>query len=277
MDLGDEPLLTATEETALAQAIEAGVLAEEALGDRRRRAGASPTELRLLADLGEQARQRFVRANLRLVAAVARPAAVRTGLAESDVFQEGCLGLLAAVARFDHRRGYRFSTYALCWIRAYVGAATSSAFGALNVPTSRADALHGLRGVETELTQVLGRSPTVPELAAALGRTERWVATATAYTPPQALEDGNANQLGVNVVEVAVLEAARPGRELLAHLAGLDRQVIEMRLGFAGDRPYTYAETARRLAISVNRVRRVEERALEQLRAVCPVGARIHL
>jgi len=137
MNLGTEPLLSATEEVDLATAIEAGVLAAEALQTGRSPAGATPVELALLVDLGEQARQRFLRANLRLVAMVARQVARRSGQPEGELFQEGCLGLLAAVRRFDHRRGHRFSTYAVNWIRAYAGAAASNAFGALNLPASR--------------------------------------------------------------------------------------------------------------------------------------------
>lgn len=186
--------------------------------------------------------------------------------------------MITAVHRFDHRRGRRFSTYALSWIRAYVGAAASSAFGALNVPTSRAEQLRGVRGVESELAQLFGRAPSTAELATALGRSEQWVASAVSYEAPQPLEDVDADRLtGVDPVEVAVLEAHRPGRELLAHLHGLDREVLEVRLGFCDGLAHSYAETARRLAISVDRVRRVEQRALERLRAVCPVHARAHL
>jgi len=277
MELGTEPLLTAEEETGLARAIEAGLLAQEALHSRRRPAGATETELGLLVQLGERARQRFVRANLRLVAMVAHQVADRSGLAEGELFQEGCLGLLAAVQRFDHLRGYKFSTYALCWIRAYVGAAASNAFGALNVPASRAEQLRAMHGAESELLQRLGRIPSAGELAAALGRSAQWVSAAAAYVAPQPLETADLDRLAVDPIDVAVLDYSRPGRELLGHVRGLDRQVLEVRLGFHDGRPHSYAETARRLEVSVTRVRRAEARALERLRAVCPVHARVHL
>lgn len=277
MDLGTEPLLSAAEETGLARAIEAGVLAAAALACRRRPGGANETELGLLVELGEQARQRFVRANLRLVAMVAHAVADRSGLAEGELFQEGCLGLLAAVQRFDHARGYKFSTYALSWIRAYVLAAASNAFGALNLPPSRADQLRALHGAESELTQQLGRVPTPAELATALGRSAQWVSSAASYVAPQPLETADVDGLASETVESVVLASYRPGRELLAHLGGLDRQVLEVRLGFDDGRPHSYAETARHLQVSVTRVRRAEARALDRLRAVCPMHARAHL
>src|SRR5206468_4265108 len=131
------PLLSADEEISLARQMEAGVLA----GEVRRAGGshldATEGELEELEELGVRARQRYIRANLKLVAKAARLAAARSRLPESDLFQEGCLGLICAVERFDWRRGYRFSTYASYWIRAYLSAATASGLGALNVPVSR--------------------------------------------------------------------------------------------------------------------------------------------
>lgn len=277
MDLGTEPLLSPAEEAVLAHSIEAGVLAADALAGGHRPVGASRDELAILVEWGEQARQRFLRANLRLVAMVARQVSIRSGQPEGELFQEGCLGLIVAVHRFDHVRGLRFSTYALSWIRAYVGAAASSAFGALNLPTSRAEELRGLHGLEGELSQVLGRAPSTAELARALGRSEQWVVAAASYVAPQSLEVVDLDRLADDSVEGAVLAAQRPGRELLAQLGDLDRQVLEVRFGFRDGLPHTYAETARWLAVSVDRVRRAEQRALEQLRAVCPVHARVHL
>jgi RNA polymerase sigma factor (sigma-70 family) len=274
MQLGAEPLLTRAEEIGLAGEIEAGVLAREALGTPGR-VVATETELTALAASGESARQRFIRANLRLVAMVTRPAAVRTRLPEAELFQEGCLGLIVAVQRFDHRRGYKFSTYALCWIRAYVGAATSTELGATNLPASRADQLRTVRGVETELAQVLGRPPAVAELAAALGRSESWTSGVVSYLAPQPLDlidtDALVHPGGLD----AVFEG--PGRELLANVEGVERQVLELRLGFADGAEHSYADTARALGMSVARVRRAEQRALERLRSVCPMDARPHL
>jgi len=279
--LVQEPLLTAAEETDLAHQVEAGLLAREALSGGRGCVGATVEELLLLEELGERARQRYIRANLRLVAKIARQAALRTRLPEGDLFQEGCLGLICAVERFDCRRGYRFSTYASFWVRAYVGAATASSLGALNVSSSRAQQLRGARGVEVELAQSLGRAPAVAEVAAALGRSEALTAELLAHQVPQSFDglDGE----GVDVPAASGgwgevrLEHDRPGAELLCHLQGLERDVLALRCGFVGERVHSYAEISRLLTITASKARRLERRALDALRSVCPSGAAAHL
>ena len=92
-----------------------------------------------------------------------------SGLTDADLFQEGCLGLMIAVDRYDCRRGCRFATYALQWIRAFIGAASARQLGTLNLPTSRASQLRHARGIEAVLAQELGRQPTSGEVAGALG------------------------------------------------------------------------------------------------------------
>lgn len=267
-------LLTAEEEVALARAMEAGVLAAEALRCGRRPGGATADELGCLAEAGERARRRYIEANLRLVAMVAAQTRARVGLPEADLFQEGCLGLLIAVQRFDHRRGCRFATYALQWVRAYVGAASARLLGALDLPTSRAAQLRSARGVEAMLIQQLGRQATASEVAAALGRSTEWVSRLLAHEQPQCLE------------EVGDLAAAEPDQpdpmagaavgELLAVLEAAERRVLELRIGVGGE-PLSFAETARVLGMSTGRVRRAEQRALERLREVCPQAARMRL
>ena len=279
--LAQEPLLTSAEETDLAHQIEAGLLAREARADGRACVGATTEELLLLEELGERARQRYIRANLRLVAQIARQAAVRTRLSEADLFQEGCLGLICAVERFDCRRGYRFSTYASYWVRAYVGAATASSLGALNVSSSRAQQLRGARGVEVELAQSLGRAPATAEVAAALGRSEAWTAALLAHQVPQSLDgfDGEAAEVAAQAGGWGDvhLEHDRPGEELLCHLRGLERDVVALRCGFVDEKVHSYAEISRLLTITASRAWRLERRALDVLRSVCPSGAAAHL
>jgi RNA polymerase primary sigma factor len=274
----DGTLLSPAEVAALQHRIEAGLLARAAR-DSGGWADATDDELRLLEDLGERARQRFIRANLGLVWMVARQFAVRGRLPEADLFQEGCLGLITAVARFDHTRGFRFSTYALFWIRAYVGGAAARQLGAMNLPTSRAEQLRSARGVEVGLAQRLGRPPTVAEVADALGRDAGWTAGLLAHQAPSSLE-------GVDVADrdrPAAVEARLAGadqeaiRELLWQLDDLGRRVLELRMGFGGHEPLSYADAARTLGISVNRVRRTEARALERLRGICPQQAAAYL
>lgn len=272
-DVTTASLLTPAEEQSLAATIEAGVLARESLDRADYRAWATEAELEALEQAGECARLRFTEANLGLVRMVSRQLALRSGVAEADVFQEACLGLLLAVRRFDCRRGFRFATYALFWIRAFAGSATARMLGDLNLPTSRAAQLRSVRGVEAELTQTLGRPATAQDIAAAVGRPERWIADLLAHLPPRSL-----NALEPDLVDIASLPVrSADGRsdgheamDLLGRLGGQSRQVLEMRLGFTTGEPLSYAAVARALELPVNRVRRVEAAALEELRDICP-------
>jgi RNA polymerase primary sigma factor len=275
-----EPLLSTEDVVILQRAIEAGLLAGAARQSGSGFADATEAELAELELVGKRARQRFIRANLRLVGMVARQYASRSRLSEADLFQEGCIGLIIAVERFDHTRGYRFSTYGLYWIRALVSAAAARQLGGINLPTSRAEQLRAARGRETELVQSLGREPSVRELAEALGRSESWTARLLAHQRPQVMElvDHQGLDLGYDADDLdAVLQDQRPGRELLARLDDLGRAVLELRLGFADGHPRSLASVARTLGISPSRVRRVEERALETLRGICPQQASAHL
>jgi RNA polymerase primary sigma factor len=272
--------LTRAETVELQRAIEAGLLAREARASGAGFADATEQELRALEDQGEQARQRFIRANLGLVGMVSRQYAARSQLPDAELFQEGCIGLITAVERFDHARGHGFSTYALFWIRAFVGAATAKHLGAMNLPTSRAEQLRAAHGLETTLTQSLGRPPTLPELANALGRSEDWTAGLLSHQRPRSLEllDGaTLERLQARDELDAVLTEPLPARELLLRLDELDRRVLELRFGFADGEARTYADTARVLEISVTRVRRIEARALEKLREFCPQQASAQL
>lgn len=279
-ELVAEPLLGPDEVRVLAAQIEAGLLAREARTSGRGFADATERELQLLEELGEQARQRFIRANLRLVAMVAQHGAQRSRLSDGDLFQEGCLGLITAVERFDHRRGYRFSTYGLFWVRAFINAATARQLGAVTLPTSRAEQLRVARGAQADLAQQLGRSATVPEVAAALGRSAAWTATLLAHEQPQSIEllDGSAlDRLGRPDELDAVLGHQLRIEDLLGALDPLSRRVVEVRLGLTGGEPCSLAEVGRVLGISVTRVRRIEARALDTLRGVCPQQASVHL
>lgn len=274
-------LLEAADEAALATAIEAGLFAAEA------RSGglavpADEQELIMLERIGEWAAQHFVENNLRLVAMVVRREGTRSRMPESELFQEGCLGLIEAVRRFDHRRGLRFATYALHWIRAYVGAISANRAGALNLPARRAGRLREVRGVRARLEQELGRDATVDELAEKVGKRPDWVAR---LLSGGAVSPMDSDQLiGLDLADEtasaqfdAVLRGTIPGRELLGELDELQRRVIELRYGFVDGREHSLRETARELGLPISTVRRAELRALEELRAVCPQQARVHL
>ena len=260
-----------------ARAIEAGVLAAAARADPRVpwRGDATEEELCAVEEAGSRAQREFVAANLGLVGAVLGPYA-RSGAPVADLFQEGCLGLIAAVERFDHRRGVRFSTYATYWVRTFVSSATSRFASAATMPVGRSEQLRTAHGVESALIQSLGRLPTVAEVAAALGRDERWTAGLLGQRGAQPLDELDERAL-LRVAEAAggteegtSQEPEVWARRLLATLTGFDRQVLELRLGFGGRVPSSLAGVARELGVPVGRVRRAEARALEQLRGCCP-------
>jgi RNA polymerase sigma factor (sigma-70 family) len=269
-----EPPLTAAEECELARRMEAGVIARELRVAGTGFADASEAELIMLEREGELARTRFMTANLRLVAMVLGEFRARGTSPEPDLFQEGCVALALAVMRFDHARGVKFATYALSWIRAYVGAAAAGQLGAMNLPVSRAAQLRSARHLETRLTQTLGRVPTMAELATALGRDVAWTSQLMSYQRPQSLTALSADTIGLSAEREAQRELiSGPTAELLCQLEDLDRWVLEHRHGFLDGEPHSYAETARLLQISVSRVRRAEKRALDRLRTICPQGA----
>jgi RNA polymerase primary sigma factor len=150
----------------------------------------------------------------------------------------------------------------------------------MNLPTSRAEQLRAAHGLETTLTQSLGRPPTLPELANALGRREDWTAGLLSHQRPRSLEllDGaTLERLQARDELDAVLTEPLPARELLLRLDELDRRVLELRFGFADGEARTYADTARVLEISLTRVRRIEAQALEKLREFCPQQASAQL
>jgi RNA polymerase primary sigma factor/RNA polymerase nonessential primary-like sigma factor len=268
-------LLSAEEEVTLSLQIEAGVLAADALSRDERPYGATIEELRWLVTTGEQARRRYVEANLRLVSMAAHQAARSAGLPDADLFQEGCLGLMIAVDRYDCRRGSRFATYGLLWIRAFTGAASARLLGTMNLPTSRATQLRHARGIEAALAQELGRLPSAGEVAAALGRSTDWTSRLLTHEQPRGLDEVDDIAADDHDLDAVLGDQVAPV-DLIGLLEGFERRVLELRLGFGGD-PQTYAEVARALGMTANRVRRAERRALERLREVCPQGGRERL
>jgi RNA polymerase sigma factor (sigma-70 family) len=278
---GDTDLLTAAEERELAARIEAGALAWAERHAPVRRTDATAAELLALEQDGRLARQRFVAANLGLVAGLARGTAARTGLPRDELFQEGCLGLMIAVARFDHRRGLRFSTYAVPWIRARLGEAVQRRGSGLSLPAAGVGRLRAARAVEDELVQALGRDATPAEVAAGAGLDQRGYERLLAWQRVGSLDDE---------VEPVRLPDAGPAPEevadrsewtadrLLWHLAPLEQAVLRQRYGLEGEgsegeRATSYAAIARRLGMSLSSARRIEARALRRLREVCADAA----
>ena len=150
----------------------------------------------------------------------------------------------------------------------------------MNLPTSRAEQLRSARGVEVALAQRLGRAPTVDEVADALGRDADWTAGLLAHQAPASLDGLDVADRDRQTMAGEARLASRDReaiREMLWRLDDLGRRVLELRMGFGGGEPLSYADVARTLGISVNRVRRTEARAVERLRGICPQQAAAYL
>lgn len=270
-------LLTPTEEDDLAARIRAGQEAAETLAA----GGAANDELRRLRRVvadGEDARDRFVRANLRLVIWVARRYR-GAGLPLNDLVQEGNLGLLRAVETFDHRKGFTFSTYATWWIRQRIGRALADTSRTIRVPGHVAEALTVLGRISAELLESLGREPTPEELSEASGfalervlqclRAEPDLVSLSAGVGDDGTELGDllADPLAVHPEDAAVVAVESAAlRASLSRLRDREREVLELRYGFADGSPRTLEEVGRRFAVTRERARQIEAKALTKLR-----------
>lgn len=266
-------LLVADEEIELARRMEVGTLAAAALGGDLERADATLAELQFLAREGRAARERYVVANLRLVAMVANPAARRAGLATADLFQEGVGGLIQAVDRFDHRQQVRFATYALPWIRAHVARAVANRCGALPLSGFRAERRRTVRIAAQRVSQRLGREATVAEIAREVGQAEAAVAELLTFEAPVALVDDAGMVFDPPdpratraLDEVGTTQPAVD--EWVRLLPPAERRVVVLRFGFGGE-PCSYAVVAQTMGVAKSTVRRIEQRALDLLRGWC--------
>ena len=252
--IGRVPLLTAAEEVGLAKRIERGDMS---------------------------AKQQMVEANLRLVVSIAKGYLGR-GLSLLDLIQEGSLGLIRAVEKFDYRRGYKFSTYATWWIRQAVTRAIADKGRTIRIPVHMVERLNKVIGVERQLVQQLGREPTVEEIAEALDCApgevrdiQRMAQQPVSLERPVGEEEDSA--LG-DFIEDATAEspfdlAARTMRDehvcrALSVLPRREREVIEMRYGLTGERPRTLEEVGQAFNVTRERIRQIENHTLKKLESL---------
>ncbi len=278
-EIGGYELLTASDEVELAKLIEDGRRADAELSAHGRTLDpATRDELSNRSLEGHAAKQRFIQSNLRLVVSIAKRYQP-CGLPLLDLVQEGNLGLMRAVEKFDHRRGFKFSTYATWWIRQAVSRAIADKSRTIRVPVHMVETVAQVSRATTRLGRALGREPTAEELSAETGLTPERVREAQRVAPDPVslfeqvgddnaeladfLEDPNA-QASFDAAVVAMEREEL--RAVLATLSEREQRVLELRFGLVGDRPRTLEEVGQEFKLTRERIRQIEAKALAKLR-----------
>jgi RNA polymerase primary sigma factor len=277
--IGRRQLLTAEEEVELAKRIEAGLYAEHKLETERRLTKQLRADLEAVAEDGRRAKAHMLEANLRLVVSVAKKYSDR-GLSLLDVVQEGNLGLIRAVEKFDYTKGYKFSTYAMWWIRQAIQRGFADSARTIRLPVHVLEMLSKLSRVERDMHQRLGREPTPEELAVELDRTPDQIEELLRTSrQPISLdstigEDGETS-IGDLIEDVDAPEAgelvdrqimADQLRHALDALTPREATIMSMRFGLYDGNPHTLDEIGKALGLTRERIRQLEKQSLSKLR-----------
>ncbi|HEU5001590.1 MAG TPA: sigma-70 family RNA polymerase sigma factor [Actinomycetota bacterium] len=280
--MGRYPLLTDVDEVELAKAIEAGKAAEATLAIPKKRMSAATSEaLHAQVRDGKAAKRRFIQSNLRLVVSIARRYSV-AGLPLLDLIQEGNLGLIRAVEKFDYRRGFKFSTYATWWIRQAITRAIADKARTIRIPVHMVDTLQQLRRVASDLLESLGREPTLDEIAVAAGMNPEKVREAFRVLPepvsihePVGEDDAELGDFIQDTEAQGPFEAAALAlrqedlRRMLEALTEREKKVLALRFGLLTGQACTLEEVGREFALTRERIRQIEAKALSKLRHPC--------
>ncbi|MYT56528.1 sigma-70 family RNA polymerase sigma factor, partial [Streptomyces sp. SID7834] len=278
-EIGRIPLLSAADEVELARRVEAGLFAEERLAGTPDPDSGLAVDLDRLVVMGRMAKRRLIEANLRLVVSVAKRYVGR-GLTMLDLVQEGNLGLIRAVEKFDYARGYKFSTYATWWIRQAMSRALADQARTIRVPVHVVELINRVVRVQRRMLQERGHEPAPEEVAAQLDLTPERVSEVlrlaqepvSLHAPVgeeddvafgDLIEDGDA----ASPVETAAFLLLREHLEVvLSTLGERERKVVQLRYGLDDGRPRTLEEIGRIFGVTRERIRQIESKTLDKLR-----------
>ena len=276
-EIGAHELLTAEDEVDLAQAMEAGTEAQRSLDEGNPSRSERP-RLQVQVRRGRRAKDRFITANLRLVVSNARRYAGASGMDFVDLVQEGNLGLIRAVEKFDWRKGFKFSTYATWWIRQAITRAIAQQSRVVRIPVHLHDILGTVRSTAAALESELARQPTAEEIAFETGIELAQVKQALEVSSPVHLEDPvgeDGAQMGDFILDAEAIdpaeaaadaEAADRLRASLASLPEREARIVAARFGFDDGRTQPLSEIAAAEGVTPERVRQIINEALERLR-----------
>jgi RNA polymerase primary sigma factor len=278
-EIGRVRLLTAEEEVQLSRRIEAGVFATERLDTATTLTHTLRRELEIIARDGLVAKQKLIEANLRLVVSIAKRYSGR-GLPFLDLVQEGNLGLIRAVEKFDYTKGYKFSTYATWWIRQAVTRALADQARTIRVPVHVVEIINKIIRLQRSLHQEHGTEPTIEELAVVMDMTPERVVEALRYaqdpvslhTPVGESEESEFGDLIEDMNAACPAQAASVSMlrsdldALLATLGEREKRVVSMRYGLDDGNPHTLEEVGQIFGVTRERVRQIEANTLAKLR-----------
>ncbi len=277
--IGKVPLLNAEQEVELAKRIEAGLFAEDKLSAADKLAPKLQRELEIIAEDGRRAKNHLLEANLRLVVSLAKRYTGR-GMLFLDLIQEGNLGLIRAVEKFDYTKGYKFSTYATWWIRQAITRAMADQARTIRIPVHMVEVINKLARVQRQMLQDLGREPTPEELAKELDMTPEKVIEVQKYgREPISLhtplgEDGDSEFGDLIEDSEAVVPADAVSFTLLQEqlhsvldtLSEREAGVVSMRFGLTDGQPKTLDEIGKVYGVTRERIRQIESKTMSKLR-----------